>query len=136
VLDISPTALLKAKERLKDSAPRVRWIEGDITKIELESNHYHLWHDRAVFHFLTEPQDRQAYIEVATRSIKDQAFLIMATFAPQGPIQCSGLKVERYGPEELANQFRAFRLIEARVEEHMTPSGTTQSFTYVLMQRH
>jgi ubiquinone/menaquinone biosynthesis C-methylase UbiE len=135
VLDISATALLKAKERLKNTAPRVRWIEGDITKIKLESNHYDLWHDRAVFHFLTELQDRQAYIEMASRSIKDQGFLIVATFAPQGPKRCSGLDVERYSPAELADQFRDFRLLDARAEEHATPAGTMQSFTYVLMQK-
>lgn len=133
VLDISATALLRARERLKNTAPRVHWIEGDITKIELQSNYYDLWHDRAVFHFLTEPRDRRAYVELASHSIKDGGFLIVATFAPQGPIKCSGLNVERYGPQELAQQFRDFHLVEARAEEHTTPSGTMQSFTYVLM---
>jgi ubiquinone/menaquinone biosynthesis C-methylase UbiE len=135
VLDISSTALLKAKERLKNAAAKIRWLEGDITKIELGTNCYDLWHDRAVFHFLTEPRDRQAYVDRASRSLKNQGFLIIATFGSQGPRTCSGLKVARYSPEELAGQFRAFRLLEARAEEHKTPSGTMQSFTYVLMQK-
>ena len=122
-------------ERLGSSAALVHWIEGDITKIELESNHYDLWHDRAAFHFLTEPQDRYAYIETASRSIKEQGFLIVATFSPQGPNKCSGLNVERYSPEQLAGQFRDFRLLEARAEDHQTPPGTIQRFTYVLMQK-
>jgi hypothetical protein len=135
VIDISSIALTKAKERLKENSQRVRWIEADIRSAGLRPAEYDLWHDRAVFHFLTETEDREAYIKVATQSIKDAGFLVVATFGPGGPMRCSGLPVERYGPQELAAQFPDFCLLEARAEEHVTPSGRKQNFTYVLMQK-
>jgi SAM-dependent methyltransferase len=135
VLDLSALALAKAKQRLGALADRVHWTEGDITDVNLAVNHYDLWHDRAVFHFLTEPGKRTAYVAAATRTVKTNGFLILATFALDGPAKCSGLLVERYGPEELARQFPAFTLLDHRREQHKTPLGAIQNFTYVLMQK-
>jgi SAM-dependent methyltransferase len=134
VLDISDAALKAAKARVGD-ASSVRWIVGDVTQTKLETSHYDLWHDRAVFHFLTDAIDRARYVDGATQAIKPSGFLIVATFAPEGPLQCSGLPVNRYSAPQLADQFTDFRLIESVREEHYTPAGTIQPFTYVFMQR-
>lgn len=135
VLDISNTALENARKRLGVSAPRVHWIAGNILSVRLEDSFYNLWHDRAVFHFLTEPAQRAAYIAAATRSIRQGGFVVLATFASDGPAKCSGLPVQRYEPDQLAATFEAFALLESRREQHATPWGATQSFVYVLMQR-
>lgn len=135
VLDLSAVALEQAKHRLGALSERVCWIEGDVTNTDLEADHYDLWHDRAVFHFLIEAGDRAAYVAAATRAVKSFGFLIVATFALNGPMECSGLPVERYGPEELAGQFAAFTLLDSGLERHHTPSGTVQNFTCVLMQK-
>jgi SAM-dependent methyltransferase len=135
VLDVSEAALGKAQERLGERAERVRWIAGDITAMQLPSEHYDLWHDRAVFHFLTNPADRSTYAELATSALKRGGSLLVATFALDGPAKCSGLPVERYGPEELAHQFPGFRVVEAQGEIHQTPFGTAQPFTYLLLQK-
>jgi len=134
VVDISPSALEKAQEHLRENA-RVDWIVGDITQIPLEPGHYSLWHDRAVFHFLLDADERSAYVVAATRAVKPDGFLIIATFSPDGPTKCSGLPVMRYSPEQLAKQFPKFRVIKSETEQHETPSGQLQSFTYLLMQR-
>jgi len=123
VLDISMTALEKARLRLGPLAKRVQWMEGDITKIQLPLEHYDLWHDRAVFHFLTDLADRHSYVEAATRSVKTGGFIILATFSPEGPLKCSGLTVHRYDPESLAGMFPRFDLQESRLEDHKTPAG-------------
>ena len=135
MLDISATSLEKAKERLGPRAKRVHWIAGDVMSVGLAAGHYDLWHDRAVFHFLTDPADRTAYVRAASRAVRNGGFLIAATFAPEAPALCSGLPVERYGPERLEQQFSGFSLIESRREEHQTPSGAMQPFTYILMTR-
>jgi hypothetical protein len=116
-------------------AERVHWIEGDITKVTLTSDHYHLWHDRAVFHFLTDSADQQAYVEAATRSVKSGGFLIIATFSPDGPAMCSGLPVQRYDAGSLVQKFPRCILVDTRLEDHETPSAAIQSFTYVLMKK-
>ncbi|MGH9679389.1 MAG: class I SAM-dependent methyltransferase [Candidatus Acidiferrales bacterium] len=140
VLDVSAAAMENSIQRLDAQAGPVQsgsvhWIEGDITDTQLGDSRYDLWHDRAVFHFLVDPAKRAAYVANATRAIKEGGFLIAATFAPTGPAKCSGLPVERYGPEELARQFPEFILLDNRSEQHRTPSGATQDFTYVLLQK-
>jgi 2-polyprenyl-3-methyl-5-hydroxy-6-metoxy-1,4-benzoquinol methylase len=135
VLDISNTALENARKRLGASALQAHWIAGDILSVMLQDSSYDLWHDRAVFHFLTEPAQRAAYIESATRTIRHDGFVVLATFASDGPAKCSGLPVQRYEPEQLAAMFGQFRLLESRREQHGTPSGGIQSFVYVLMQK-
>lgn len=135
VLDISRVALDEAKQRLGGDSAKVQWIEGDITSVKLPPGHYDLWHDRAVFHFLTKVEDRMAYLKTATQSIKSGGFLIVATFALEGPLTCSGLFVDRYSRNSLAAQFPGFEVLQSRDENHQTPSGATQKFVYLLMKR-
>ena len=135
VLDLSAAALQKAQQRLGALSERVQWMPGDVTSAHLAPEHYHLWHDRAMFHFLVSPQERAAYVAAATGAVRKGGFLIVATFAFDGPAKCSGLPVERYGPEDLARQFPAFALLESRCEQHRTPAGHVQNFTWVLLQK-
>jgi ubiquinone/menaquinone biosynthesis C-methylase UbiE len=131
VLDLSAAALSAAKARLGERARAVHWLEGDILKLELPERAYDLWHDRAVFHFLTSEADRQAYVARVLRSVKPHGHVIVATFAEDGPTQCSGLPVMRYSPTELHGQFGpTFQLLKQEREEHHTPSGTVQKFIY------
>ena len=135
VLDISKKSLEKAKQRLGAKADRVQWMEGDITRVQLPFEHYDLWHDRAVFHFLTDSSAQQAYVEAATRSVRSGGFIIIATFSPEGPAKCSGLPVQRYDAETLARKFSECALLDSQMEIHQTPSGTSQSFTYVRLKK-
>jgi ubiquinone/menaquinone biosynthesis C-methylase UbiE len=131
VLDISDTALQIAKQRLGARANLVKWLEADITKAKLPYSHYDLWHDRAVFHFLTQPDDRRSYVDLVRRSVKPGGHIIVATFATDGPLQCSGLDVSRYSSESLHNEFGTdFELVDSTHEEHRTPFGTDQKFIY------
>ncbi len=131
VLDISGTALDVAQRRLGDQSLRVHWIEGDITRVELGSSAYDIWHDRAVFHFLTDPADRAAYVALVRRSVRPGGHVIVAAFGLDGPTQCSGLPVVRYTPDALHSQFGgAFELLEHLNEDHRTPSGAVQQFVY------
>jgi ubiquinone/menaquinone biosynthesis C-methylase UbiE len=131
VLDLSAAALEAARSRLGERARRVQWIEGDIAKLALAEHAYDVWHDRAVFHFLTREADRRAYVAQVLRAVKPQGHVIVATFAEDGPIQCSGLPVMRYSPAELHGQFGPdFALLTQEREEHHTPRGGTQKFIY------
>lgn len=131
VLDVSATALNSTKERLGVQARSVTWLEADITKVELPPHTYDVWHDRAVFHFLTYPEDRHAYVQSVLRSVKPGGHVIVATFAEDGPPQCSGLPVMRYSATQLHAEFgERFTLISHDRELHHTPFGTTQQFTY------
>jgi len=131
VLDLSGAALSAAKKRLGSYADKVRWLEADIRNVELPPHAYDVWHDRAVFHFLTSPEDRHAYVATVLRAVKPGGHVIVATFAEDGPTQCSGLPVMRYSASELHAEFGApFTLIRHEKEEHQTPSGTVQRFVY------
>ena len=131
VLDVSQSAIGLTKRRLGAAAEQVRWLVADITKIELELGAYDLWHDRAVFHFLTDREQRTAYVRQVARSVKPGGHIIVSTFGPEGPTKCSGLEVMRYDAESLHREFGArFRLIESSKEVHHTPFGTTQQFLY------
>jgi len=133
VLDISPTAIEVARKRLGNNAARVTWLAADITAAELPAHRYDVWHDRAVFHFLTEPQQRAAYVRQVARAVKPGGHVIVATFGPEGPQQCSGLEVERYDADALHDEFGShFRLMDSATELHETPFGTTQQFVYCL----
>lgn len=133
VLDISPEALEVTRQRLQESGRRVTWIAGDVTQVDLPTQHYDLWHDRAVFHFLTDEADRRAYVAQVLRSVKPGGHVIVATFAEDGPTQCSGLPVVRYSPTELHAQFGGgFELVHHDRESHMTPFGKIQNFIYCL----
>jgi ubiquinone/menaquinone biosynthesis C-methylase UbiE len=136
VLDLSGAALATARKRLGAQESKVRWIEADVTKADLPANRYDIWHDRAVFHFLTDPADRAAYVQTVLRSLKPGGHVIVATFGEDGPLQCSGLPVMRYSADELHDQFgAAFMLLDHRKEEHHTPSGAVQQFVYCYCRR-
>src|SRR3989304_5557559 len=137
VLDISSAAIDAARKRLGSRADKVTWIEADITKVALPYHHYDLWHDRAVFHFLTSAGDCQKYIEVVKHSLKPRGHVIISTFALEGPPKCSGLDVVRYSPQSLHDEFgNEFELIESASEAHLTPSGTKQKFIYCYLRKH
>jgi 2-polyprenyl-3-methyl-5-hydroxy-6-metoxy-1,4-benzoquinol methylase len=131
VLDISQKAIDVSKERIGNSANKVDWHCSDITQATLPQNYFDVWHDRAVFHFLTEEAQRVKYVQQVKRSVKHGGCVIMSTFGPEGPEQCSGLDVVRYDTENLHEQFgKSFKLIGSFKEIHKTPMGTTQQFLY------
>ncbi|RAR59879.1 methyltransferase family protein [Paraburkholderia unamae] len=136
VLDLSDAALAAAKARLGESASRVSWIAGDITQVELPVHAYDVWHDRAVFHFLTSQEDREAYVRAVLRAVKPGGIVIVATFAEDGPDHCSGLPVMRYNADALHAEFGApFTLLKQEREEHHTPAGATQKFIYCMCRK-
>lgn len=129
VLDVSQTAIDVTKKRLNEAAGRVQWIAADVTTVELPAGAYDVWHDRAVFHFLTSPEKRVSYVNTAARAVKRGGHVIVSTFGPEGPAKCSGLEVVRYDAESLHQQFgERFLLVESFTELHRTPFGTTQQF--------
>lgn len=135
VLDLSSAALTAAQARLGRHAMRVQWIEANITTADLPNQTYDIWHDRAVFHFLTTPEDRQAYLNLVQRSVKKGGHVMIATFAEDGPTQCSGLPVVRYSVPALQAELGSnFTLIRSQEELHDTPFNTTQKFIYCLFQ--
>jgi SAM-dependent methyltransferase len=131
LLDISASALATARNRLGERAARVRWMVADIRSAELPERSIDIWHDRAVFHFLTEAADRQAYSDLAWRSVRSGGHLVIGTFAEDGPAKCSGLTVVRYSPELLQLELGPGWSIETQVrEEHQTPAGAVQKFLW------
>lgn len=131
VLDISAAAIEVARSRLGASGASVDWITGDITTVRLPTSRYDVWHDRAVFHFLTRADDRAAYVQQVARAVKLGGHVIVATFGLEGPEKCSGLDVVRYGAENLHGEFGPkFRLLDSVTELHETPWGTPQQFLY------
>ena len=131
VLDISQTALAVTRERLGSAAGQIDWLIADVTQVSLPGRSYDVWHDRAVFHFLTEPEQRAAYVRNVAHAVKPGGHVIVSTFGPEGPVKCSGLEVARYDAPSLHAQFgRRFQLIESSEELHRTPFGTTQQFLY------
>lgn len=137
VLDISAEALGIAKQRLAERAELVTWLESDITKINLPHHIYDVWHDRAVFHFLTKQEDRQSYVKIVKESVRPGGHVIVATFANDGPEKCSGLEVARYDPQSLHHEFGSdFELLDSTREEHQTPFGTEQRFIYCYCRKH
>lgn len=135
VLDIAPTALRQARDRLGMRAERVKWVEADVLTASLQPASIVLWHDRAVFHFLADADARAAYVDQVRRALRPGGCMIIATFAEDGPTRCSGLDVVRYSAEELHTSFGAdFRLLDTRRERHRTPSGVEQSFRYCVFR--
>ena len=133
VLDISATALDATRQRLGEDAGRVCWMAADITRVSLPRHAYDVWHDRAVFHFLTDPGARAAYVANVLNAVRPGGSVIVSTFGPEGPVRCSGLDVVRYDADALHNQFgAAFRLVESSQEQHYTPWGAAQQFLYCL----
>jgi SAM-dependent methyltransferase len=131
VLDIARPALAVAQARLGAAAQNVRWMEGDALTASLPSRHYGIWHDRAMFHFLTNRDDRNRYVEQARRSIRPGGFIIVASFALDGPERCSGLEVRRYSAESMHAEFGpGFTMVSSTTEDHLTPGGSVQRFMY------
>jgi len=135
VLDVSEPALGHARSRLGPVAGHIDWVVGDITEWQPDRR-YDLWHDRAVFHFLTDGRHRAAYCTALTRALAPGGHLVIATFALDGPRRCGGLAVRRYSPETMADELGpGFQLEDTAVEEHATPSGHSQKFVYCRFRR-
>jgi ubiquinone/menaquinone biosynthesis C-methylase UbiE len=131
VLDISATALDVARERLGAAAERVVWLQADITRVALPPARFDVWHDRAVFHFLTDRASRVAYMARVKQSVRHGGHVIIAAYGTEGPAHCSGLPVSRFSAESLLSEFGAqFDLVEHLEERHRTPSGAIQHFVY------
>jgi len=136
VLDLSGAAIATAQRRHGERASEVTWIEGDITRVALPARAYDVWHDRAVFHFLTDDADRAAYVRTLLHAVQPGGHVIVATFAEDGPLKCSGLPVVRYRPDQLHAEFgEPFELIAHEKEAHQTPGGTVQQFVYCFCRR-
>lgn len=135
VLDVAGQALAASRGRLGVKAERARWVECDITAYSPQTQ-FSLWHDRAVFHFLTDPSDRKDYVSALTNGLTLGGYLILASFAIGGPEKCSGLPIVQYDGDKLRRELGPeFELLEQRNESHATPSGRTQAFTYLRFVR-
>mgnify|MGYP001562882973 FL=1 len=136
VLDLAGSALTVARQRLGARAAVVKWVEADIITVALPHLWYDVWHDRAVFHFLTQPEERRRYVETMRHAVRRDGYVIMATFALEGPTRCSGLEVVRYSPASLQEEFGAeFALVHSARERHRTPLGVEQAFLYCCFQK-
>ncbi len=130
ILDISAAALGRVRERLGPRAAAITLIEADATEYQ-PSRQFAVWHDRAVFHFLTDAAERDRYKATLRRALAPGGHVIVATFALSGPLRCSGLEVVRYSAASLTEELgRGFALVESREEAHLTPSGKRQAFLY------
>lgn len=135
VLDVSAAALEVSGQRLAGRAAEIEWIEADVTRFE-PSRQWDLWHDRAVFHFLIDPEDVRAYRVSMLRALAKNGQAVIATFGPQGPTRCSGLDVQRYGAESLSEAVGPeMELVESRLDDHVTPTGASQQFLFCRFRR-
>jgi trans-aconitate methyltransferase len=135
VLDVSTAALDLAQSRLGDRAGLVRWIAGDLLSWEPQRA-YAVWHDRAVLHFFTDEADRRRYAEILRAAIAPGGHAIVATFAPNGPERCSGLPVRRSSAEDVLGLLdESFTTVRTDTEDHRTPGGNVQPFTWVVARR-
>ena len=135
VLDVSERALATSRNRLGPRAQHVTWIVADVTAWRPDKS-YDLWHDRAAFHFLTDPSDRAAYTACVRNAVRAGGHVIIGTFAPDGPERCSGLPVIRHDAASIGETLgRSFKLIESRRHDHQTPGGTIQRFQFSRFQR-
>lgn len=135
VLDISAAALMRAQARLAARASNVQWIVADVTACP-DIGHFDVWHDRALFHFLTNRADRAAYVTLLSKTVRVGGHVVVATFAPDGHEQCSGLPVQRYDARSLAAELGpGLEVLQCIPEMHVTPSGKPQSFQYSLFRR-
>jgi len=132
VLDISPTAIEQSRRRLGLNAGEIEWYAADVLSF-IPPHPFALWHDRAVFHFLTDAGERDAYLRAMRGALEPGGQVILSTFAPHGPPSCSGLPVQRYDAAELEEVLGDdFSLVESWPEEHRTPAGESQPFVYTL----
>jgi len=127
VADISARALDRARDGFAD-ADRVEWVVADVRDHDF-GRRFALWHDRAVFHFMVTQEDREAYLATLRRSLAPRGRVVIATFGPEGPTECSGLPVSRYGGDDLAETL-GYQLASSHLEDHHTPRGATQQFLY------
>jgi len=134
VLDVSETALGKARSRLGERARRVEWLVADVTELQ-DVGTFDVWHDRAVFHFLTDVADRKKYVALARRTVPRGGHLIIATFADDGPKRCSDLDVCRYNADSLGAELEGFSLVREAAETHTTPWGASQAFFYGVFRK-
>ena len=135
VLDISENAITIAKKRLGKSAKSINWIVCDITKFDVFQK-FSLWHDRALFHFLTDSSDRGIYVKALINAVRPEGHLIIATFAIGGPKKCSGLEIVQYDSEKMIAELGDnFKLVEERKEVHITPANKEQKFNFFLFLR-
>lgn len=131
VLDLSASAIAATQARLGPRAGRVRWLVGDVLELALPDHGIAFWHDRAVFHFLTDEAARRRYVEVVRRTLAPGGHIVIATFGPSGPETCSGLPVARYSADGIHAQFGGqFRKAGSETEMHRTPWGSEQEFVY------
>ena len=135
VLDIAESALEQSKTRLGRQAGTVDWVVADITRAALPKDHFALWHDRAVFHFLTAIEDQQAYRDQLVSALQPGGYLLIGAFAPEAPPTCSGLPVQRYDVDDMAGTLGAgFELLRHHKEMHVTPGGVEQMYLYALFR--
>lgn len=135
VLDISAKALERAKERLGDRAQMVTWIEHNIMEFE-NDDRYDIWHDRALLHFLTSEENIKNYVELTRQHVRPRGYLIISTFSTKGPMMCSGLDTKQYSEESMKKLFsNGFEHIKSFEEEHVTPRGISQIFTYNVFRK-
>lgn len=136
VIDISAAALDVARARLADAPAGIAFIEGDVTTPLVEPGSVDLWHDRAVFHFLTDPADRRRYVANIADAVRPGGFALIATFAEDGPLRCSDLDIVRYDENALAAEFESdFDVVATTRQVHVTPAGREQKFVWVALQR-
>lgn len=135
LLDVSADALAHSRQRISPAPTSLVWLIGDVLTADLPSASVGVWHDRAVFHFLIAAADRSRYVERVKLAVRPGGYVVVATFAEDGPSRCSGLPAARYSTPALHGEFGAdFRLIESCPEEHVTPSGAVQTFTYCMLR--
>jgi hypothetical protein len=135
ILDVSERALDEVQRRLGDKASSVKFLCRDVLTWG-PSRLYDVWHDRAVFHFLTDPADRDKYVAISSEAVPVGGVVVLGAFAQDGPTRCSGLPVSRYSPQDLEAVFApSFSLVHQEREEHVTPGGVVQPFTWVVLRR-
>ncbi len=135
LVDISLTALEKIRTRLGEKSTNITFIEADVANFHPPQK-YHLWHDRAVFHFLTEKKEIENYIQTISNYIMEDGCLILGTFSDNGPGQCSGLNIKQYSEKEMIDMLKTyFRKIECFTENHKTPSGGSQNFLFCTFRK-
>ncbi|MBC8455280.1 MAG: class I SAM-dependent methyltransferase [Flavobacteriales bacterium] len=135
VLDISGNALNEVARRVEKENHKIKCIESNVTDLSSDQK-YDVWHDRAVFHFITNNQEREKYLELLNSSLNKDGYLIIGTFSENGPLKCSGLEVQRYSVEDLRKLLKEnFKFIDGFKEIHNTPFNTTQSFTFCTFKK-
>lgn len=136
VLDVSASVLAKVRDRLGSAASSVTFLHQDVTAFQ-PGRQYALWHDRAVFHFLVQREDRERYIDALRRSVRPSGHVLIATFGPSGPERCSGLPTLRYAAPDLATELGTeFELVQSSLVIHRTPSDIHQQFLYCWLRKH